>query len=527
MIENKIIYKVFLLLMVVYLLTASFRIESGDGERMYQVACHMVMGQGFFVQINYDEAALLGPSGKGISIEQLGGGDGYGLWGRDGRYYTWFGIGWSLFAAPFCLIGKVIAQLIPYKPEGFISQVSVMFLNPFLTACTGVLLYRLARRFYPIKVSLGISLIYGIGTIAWYYSKSAASEPLVVFLLLLAINLIEEDKLILSGSAMGIMLLTKQTSIFLVAPLVVWVFARQFPNKRWFQKIILLIIPLAIGQLLVFVYNAYRFGNPFEYGYRGIAWDTPILTGLYGQLLSPGKGLLIFMPVLILGILGWRSFWKQNRVWGSLFFGLVIAFLIPHALYNYWEGGGGWGPRLLLPIIPFILLPAGMIIQQSSSRRYGQLALAFIVALSVIIQILGVSVNWARHLQNIYERSSSAAEYYDKVVFHWAYSPILGQIQSLREVVSILRMPSSLESLLKLVSHSISSTPAGDWPIRAVNLLSMNLPDSWFFYLYFLGVPIIYLAIIAALLVLSGFATWKALLSNLALLDIAISTHKI
>ena len=73
MIENKIIHKIFLLLMVVYLLTASFRIESGDGERMYQVACHMVMGQGFFVQVNYDEAALLGPSGKGISTEQLGG----------------------------------------------------------------------------------------------------------------------------------------------------------------------------------------------------------------------------------------------------------------------------------------------------------------------------------------------------------------------------------------------------------------------------------------------------------------------
>ena len=527
MIENKIIHKVFLLLMVVYLLTASFRIESGDGERMYQVACHMVMGQGFFVQVNYDEAALLGPSGKGISTEQLGGGDGYGLWGRDGRYYTWFGIGWSLFAAPFCLIGKVIAQLIPYKPEGFISQVSVMFLNPFLTACTGVLLYRLARRFYPIKVSLGIAFIYGIGTIAWYYSKSAASEPLVVFLLLLAINLIEEDKLILSGSAMGIMLLTKQTSIFLVAPLVVWVFARQFPNKRWFQKIILLIIPLATGQLLVFVYNAYRFGNPFEYGYRGIAWDTPILTGLYGQLLSPGKGLLIFMPVLLLGILGCPAFWRQHRVWASLFLGLVFAFLIPHALYNYWEGGGGWGPRLLLPIIPFILLPAGMIMQKSSSRAYRQLTVAFLVVISVVIQLLGVSANWARYLQSVYERSSSPAEYYDRVIFNWAYSPIFGQFQSLREVISILRKHSSLDSLLELVNQSIRTTPAGDWPIRAVNLLSMNLPDSWFFYLYFLGVPIIYLAIIAALLVLSGFATWKVLLSNLAFLDIPISKHKL
>jgi hypothetical protein len=115
------------------------------------------------------------------------------------------------------------------------------------------------------------------------------------------------------------------------------------------------------------------------------------------------------------------------------------------------------------------------------------------------------------------------AEYYDRVVFNWAYSPILGQIQSLREVVSILRMPSSLESLLELVSHSISSTPAGDWPLRAVKLLSINLPDSWLFYFYFLGVPIYWLVIIAVFLTISGVVTWKALLGNLTLLDIAIS----
>ena len=508
--ERKITWSLFVLLLALYLLSASLRIDSGDGEKMSQVSYSLVTGQGFAVPVEPVTDDFIGPWGEMKPVEMLTGGDGYGMWGTDGHYYAKYGLGWSLVAAPLCVLGRTLAGFMPGAVEGFVTRAAVTLLNPLLTAVSGVLLYYLARCFYPTPLAVTLAVLYGLDTVAWYYAKSTFSEPLVTLLLLGALYAVECGHLTAAGTALGGIVLTRQVALALAAPVVVWALmrARQDRPGRLLRSAISLLIPLALGQLAVFGYNAYRFSDPFENGYGSIAWDTPLFLGLYSQLLSPGKGMFVFMPVLLLGILGWPMLWRRRRDWGWLILALVVFHLVPYALYQDWAGGGGWGPRLLLPIVPLILFPAGEIVQRWQLQRIGRIAVAVLVAVSLFIQVLGVSVNWARHLQRVLDKSATTEEYFYRVHYRWVDSPVLGQVHSLLEVLALLRNSGSRAALRTLIDTQKQSS-LWDWQSQAVGLLSFNVPDFWFVYLWFLGLPAIWLA--GAAWILASVAAGAAL----------------
>lgn len=469
---------------------------------MYWVSYSLVTGQGVAVPVEPLTDDFFGPGGEVRPVEVLAGGDGYGMWGADGRYYAKYGLGWSLAAAPLCALGRALAVLLPGATEGFVTRATVMLLNPLLTAAAGILVFYLARRIYPASTAATLALLYGLCTIAWYYAKSAFSEPLVTLLLLAAVYAVERDRPVLAGAALGGMVLTRQAALPLALPVVAWALmrTRRYGPGRLIRDATALLIPLSLGQLAVFGYNACRFGDPFEYGYWEVAWDTPLFLGLYSQLLSPGKGMFVFMPVLVLGVLGWPALWHRQRDWAWLALALVAFHLVPHALYGDWAGGGGWGPRLLLPILPFVLLPASSVIQRWPARRGGRIAVGLLVALSLFIQVLGVSASWARHLQRVLDESATSTEYFYRAHYRWVDSPILGQARSLLEVLALTRDPASRTSLKALVDPGEGS-PAFDWQTRAVDMLSFNVPDLWFVYLWFLGLPVGWIATVALALV--------------------------
>jgi len=482
--EFQIARRLGVLFLLVYLLTASLRIDSAGGEARYWVACNLISRGDVSIPYVAVSGEVYGPRGE----REPEGGYGEGAWGRDGRYYAKYGLGWSLVAAPFCGVGRLIGALLPGQRVELTSRVFVMMVNPLVTAASMAMYYLLLRTFFSRQVSLYLTTGYGVGTIAWYYAKSAFSEPLVVLLMLAALLLARRERWDQLGLFLGGMVLTRQTALLLALPLLGWGMWRlvRYRPRGWLQSVAFLAGGLALGQLMVWGYNTMRFGSPLDAGYRGITWDTPLWLGLHGQWWSSGKGLLVFMPMLWLGVLGWHTFIREHGHWGWVLSSMVVLFSLPQAIFNHWNGGGGWGLRLLLPVVPLVLLPGGETVSRWRRTSAGQIALAGVLAVSILFQVFGVSVNWGRHLQRVWDRSATPAEYNWRINFSWVDSPLAGQVVSLREAVQVLRDP-VLRSEVSGFFRQTKDTPWRDRWSEAIGLASFNVPDFWWVYGWLLG----------------------------------------
>ncbi|HET9369166.1 MAG TPA: hypothetical protein VFO19_02935 [Vicinamibacterales bacterium] len=121
------------------------------------------------------------------------------------------------------------------------------------------------------------------------------------------------------------------------------------------------------------------------------AWSGNPGAGLAGILFSPSRGVLIFMPVVLVALAGARDILQRRtmEVWS-----LVVPaglFVVGWSLYSVWWAGHSFGPRYAADLaIPLALVAAAAFGQmprrRSSLRRAG---LAAIVAWSLFVQSVG------------------------------------------------------------------------------------------------------------------------------------------
>jgi hypothetical protein len=203
---------------------------------------------------------------------------------------------------------------------------------------------------------------------------------------------------------------------------------------------------------------------------------------LYGLTLSPGKGLLWYLLLTALSPLGFWYFNRRRPNENKLFLGLVVIWIVFHSPYTYWSGGWSWGPRFLLPIVPYLLLPLGALIERKPARgeKMLQLGLAALLALSIIVQVPAVVADYSRHLLSVYEKYPDDFDH--QVLFTWESSPLPGQWISMLEVTSIARQPEITAQLQENAWETAyeDADTAEEQVATALNLLAANLPDLWF-----------------------------------------------
>ncbi len=335
-----------------------------------------------------------------------------------GNSYSRYALGHSVAELPLLAVG-LLAQQLSGAPST-IRYLFVMLLDPIVSALGVALLFLTARRLFKSeRLALALSLIYFFATFALPYAVQSWSEPLVTTLLLLAFYAMlrvfdAADRnmvrwLLVAGLALGYCLFTKEEFALVAFIFGLWWAARRGWTLRqagtgwgWLavtlvREGLFLAVPVLSFYGFGMAYNYIRSGNLFTSSYvaQGIlSFDTPILTGLYGLLLSPGKGLVWLAPPAFLCRWGVRSFWREHRWEMALIAVLFVPALFFYATYIFWEGGVSWGPRFLLPFLPLLMLVSGAALRGWSGwPRWSRGVYIGLVTVGVVTAVVGMLVN--------------------------------------------------------------------------------------------------------------------------------------
>jgi hypothetical protein len=163
-----------------------------------------------------------------------------------------------------------------------------------------------------------------------------------------------ERALAASSALLSVAMLSKPTAAVMLPALLVAGFARRRPGTR--SGLGAFLLGAAPGLAAFFLLNAVRFGSPLTLGYLRLLdnpkaqsadplWTVARLTVL------PNRGLLWFAPLLLLAfwpaaLREWRGRRRTDRIAALL---AAAALFGTNLFWWAWEGGFGWGPRLLAP----------------------------------------------------------------------------------------------------------------------------------------------------------------------------------
>ncbi|HOE62975.1 MAG TPA: PA14 domain-containing protein [Candidatus Sumerlaeota bacterium] len=299
--------------------------------------------------------------------------------------------GQSLAGVPAYLAALAVGRIFPPADSPISTLLIVHLTNIFIGAWLCLVFFKFGRELgYSKNASIGGALILGLGTTLFPYSRQFFADPLTGLAILCGVRFLwkaakgENGAAILGGLCFGAAAFTKIDSVFLLLPVIIWFLLNCSKKAGGF---IAGLIPFGA---LILLYNYLNYGSAITPGYERQAFASPFLSGLFGLLISPSRGLFIYSPPVILFFMGMASFRKKYPALFSLCVGLILVKTAILAKWFSWQGGWCWGARLFLPVMPLMMLPAIDVLEnwQGFSRNTRFAATALIGA-GLLVQLAG------------------------------------------------------------------------------------------------------------------------------------------
>ena len=257
-----------------------------------------------------------------------------------------------------------------------------------IVALSAGVLYLLARRRASPQVAWLVALGFAFATPAW----STASQGLWqhgpgILLILLALLALDRDRLWGAGVAAGLAFAVRPTNLFL------WlaVLAVLISHRRSARDIFGILIPGVVIGAGVVALNFLVFGHVIGgvYANANTSFSGDFATGFFGLLFSPNRGLFIFAPILVIGVIGARfGVRRRDPLYETCTLFALSQVAIFASWYSWW-GGWSYGPRLLTEAataLVVLCLPAREWLRAHSLRARTGLAL---LAYSCMVQAIG------------------------------------------------------------------------------------------------------------------------------------------
>ncbi len=340
--------------------------------------------------------------------------EGATLKGPDGRYYSKNAAGQAVLALPLVALAEGASGGVPPARRALAARFVASFWNAAVVALLLALFYLGARRLgNGARSALAAAVLLGFSTPLWVYAKSYMAEPLQALGLLLALTGAARgaagERRATRVAALGCLLaISAKLSMLPLALACLLPLARS--PRLWLWPALSVAAALA-GHV---AYDFARFGSAFETGYgtqaTPAAYSTPLAVGLYGLLLSSGKGVLWFAPALWLAPLGLAAMTRagahradapeRRRALALAGRGVIVVWaggLLLYATFEHWAGDGSWGPRYLVPLLPLAFLGVAAALE-GASRARRRVAWALALA-GLVVQTGGVAIYFGAQMR--------------------------------------------------------------------------------------------------------------------------------
>lgn len=340
----------------------------------------------------------------------------------------------------------------PSNLNGHFERFIVSFFNVIVGALSGLFFFYLILRItQSVTVSFYTTFIYSFGSLIFSYTGTFFSEPLCALFIILSFLFMfkneENEKsnkqklknYFYSGIFLGLAITSHISAVLSVPFYYMFILGQQskikFEIKCFIRSGLYFSIGLAIFIVLLLYYNYIRFGNIFETGRSAdplfhYAIYTNPLPGIFGLLLSSGKGLFIYSPIVLLSIIFWKPFHKKYPHLSIAILGMIFTRIIFLASRSDWHSGFALGPRYLLIIIPFLFIPIAIglkdIIEKQKLKHF---ILISVFSFLCIIQQFFFSIGEIfSYLHIIYTHQEKLGIYVlvnDSLYLNWKYSPAI------------------------------------------------------------------------------------------------------
>jgi len=307
----------------------------------------------------------------------------------------------------------------------------------------GAVLFKALARRWPEDLAVTTAGALVLGTPVWGASQALWPQPVAIFFLCVALLFVcrAEYGPVWAGRAglpLGVAVAVNPVDAALAAVLALAI-ALRWP-RRVPSLLVLATAPVVVGLVARGVGFSSGPGGPLA---ARFGFTEPVGPGALALVVSPGKGLLLFAPVVLVAVAGAALAFRYGERWlaGSLFLAVTAHALLAGCARD-WAAPDAWGPRLMADAMPLLMvfLPEGL----SRFRTLGQ----GLVVLSIAVQALGAFAyddRWTRLQQS--PAAPDHAELWDA-----EHSPV--PLYARRRVL-ILAAPGYVEGRVVVRSHPI------------------------------------------------------------------------
>lgn len=284
----------------------------------------------------------------------------------NGRFYYWYPAGSTVLSVPYLAVANAFGISVIDRNglyDEHADERLQALLAAMLMAGLTVVVFFTARLFLSRWWSAVVSATVGFAMPVWSIaSRTMWNHTWGIFLLSLIIYYLARQQAkqvrlnrpVLLASALAWLYFIRPTFSGAIIAVAIYVFA-------WHRQIFLRFAITGAIWLAAFIgYSWYQFGHllPLYYQSGGAKFVGISLEALGGNLISPSRGLLVYVPIVLFIVyllVRYRAVHPRLVLLGSA--AVIVHFIILSALVP-WHAGHSYGPRYSTDLVPWFALLA-------------------------------------------------------------------------------------------------------------------------------------------------------------------------